>query len=266
MINPLQSDGAGSLAAFAASLALPVDRPGDPSIGAASSGQGSDAGSDSSGRRPRRDEVSISQRSRNELLREELEALQAGGEEEEEGLEDISGSSGLASQELTEEEEAQVRELQARDREVRAHEQAHKAAAGDLAPGPPRYETTRGPDGRSYAVGGEVTINLREGDTPEETVEIARRAQRAALAPAEPSPQDRAVAAQAAQLAAEAQSEIAESRQAELSGDEEEGENGEDEVPQIENAQPSDEAALALLREREGAYLATIAIAANGLI
>ena len=112
-----------------------------------------------------------------------------------------------AADELSPEEQEEVRELAKRDREVRAHEQAHAAAAGDLANGGPSYEYTTGPDGRRYAVGGEVSISLREGKTPEETVRIAERARRAALAPQEPSPQDRKVAAEAAQMAARARAE-----------------------------------------------------------
>jgi hypothetical protein len=65
----------------------------------------------------------------------------------------------------------------------------------------------------NYAVSGEVSINLSEvaGD-PEATLEVARQARRAAQAPAEPSDQDRRVAAQAAQLELEARQDIAELR------------------------------------------------------
>lgn len=110
---------------------------------------------------------------------------------------------------LTEEELAQVRELKARDREVRAHEQAHLAAAGPHAKGGPRYTYQVGPDGRRYATGGEVSIDTSKvpGD-PEATIRKARQIRAAALAPAEPSSQDRAVAAAAARLLAEAQGEL----------------------------------------------------------
>ncbi len=114
------------------------------------------------------------------------------------------------SKQLTDKEKAQVAELQARDREVRAHEQAHKAAAGDLATGGPTYSYEKGPDGRRYAVGGEVGISLREGRTPEETERNARRAAQAALAPASPSSQDLKVAGKARQMAAEAAREAKE--------------------------------------------------------
>jgi hypothetical protein len=111
------------------------------------------------------------------------------------------------SAQLTQEEQAEVRELQKRDREVHAHEAAHRAAAGSLASGG-NYTYTRGPDGRSYAVGGEVSIRMPSTDDPRERVRLAETVRRAALAPADPSPQDRQVAANASAMAAQARSEV----------------------------------------------------------
>jgi hypothetical protein len=114
---------------------------------------------------------------------------------------------------LTQEEQAEVRELQKRDREVRAHEAAHRGAAGGLVSGG-NYSYKRGPDGRNYAVGGEVSIRMPSTDNPRERVRLAETVRRAALAPADPSPQDRQVAAQASAMAAQARGEIqAEQRQ-----------------------------------------------------
>lgn len=115
-----------------------------------------------------------------------------------------------SSTELTEAEKQQVQQLKQRDRQVRAHEQAHAAAAGSLANGAPSYEYQRGPDGRQYAVGGSVSIDTSpvSGD-PQATLLKAQQIQRAALAPAEPSAQDRAIAADAAAMAAEARAELA---------------------------------------------------------
>ncbi len=106
-------------------------------------------------------------------------------------------------------DQAIIDQLAARDREVRAHEQAHAAVGGQLA-GSPSYEYERGPDGVSYAVAGEVPISSGAvpGD-PEATLANARIVQQAALAPADPSPQDRRVAADAAQLQQQALQEIA---------------------------------------------------------
>lgn len=137
---------------------------------------------------------------------------QSGAEDSRSPREATSADAEARPGELTEEEEQQVQELRDRDREVRAHENAHKAAAGGLARGGPVYEYQTGPDGRRYAVGGHVNIAVGEGRTPEETLQNATQARRAALAPAEPSGQDRAVAAQAAQLAAEARQQISEER------------------------------------------------------
>jgi len=103
----------------------------------------------------------------------------------------------------------QLTELKARDREVRAHEAAHQAVGGQYA-GAISYVYQRGPDGAQYAVGGEVSIDTSvvEGD-PQATIEKMRIVRSAALAPAEPSPQDRAVAAQAMQIMLQAQSDLA---------------------------------------------------------
>lgn len=102
--------------------------------------------------------------------------------------------------ELTEEEQQQVRELSARDREVRAHEMAHVAAGGQYVRGGAHFEYQKSPDGKLYAVGGEVSIDTSKvsGD-PEATIRKMQIVRRAALAPAKPSAQDRAVAAQATQ-------------------------------------------------------------------
>ncbi|WP_156776958.1 putative metalloprotease CJM1_0395 family protein [Nitrococcus mobilis] len=102
---------------------------------------------------------------------------------------------------------ARIRELRATDRRVRAHEAAHLAAAGALARSGANFTMVRGPDGRSYAVGGEVSLDVSPGRSPEETLAKAQQIRAAALAPADPSTQDFAVAAQAAQMAQQAQQE-----------------------------------------------------------
>ena len=106
-------------------------------------------------------------------------------------------------------EQAQIRQLAKTDRKVRAHEQAHLAAAGPYATGGAHYKTVRGPDGNDYAVSGDVPIDVSgvPGD-PEATLRKAKAIQAAANAPADPSSQDRAVAAAAAQLERQALTEI----------------------------------------------------------
>ena len=115
--------------------------------------------------------------------------------------------------EYTSEELAQLQDLRARDREVRAHEMAHLSAAGSHSRGGPSYTFDSGPDGRRYAVAGEVSIDTSEiaGD-PAATLVKAQQVRRAALAPASPSAQDQKIAAQAAAMATQASAEIAQKR------------------------------------------------------
>lgn len=125
-------------------------------------------------------------------------------------------------QELTEEEQKQVDELKKRDAEVRAHEQAHAAVGGSYASAP-TYEFQTGPDNKQYAVGGEVQIDAAPvPNDPKATIEKMDIVIRAALAPQEPSAQDKKVAAEAQKNRSEAQAELAKQQQAELNGGEEE--------------------------------------------
>lgn len=118
-----------------------------------------------------------------------------------------SKSSAQQEQELK--EQRLIDELATRDREVRAHEQAHAAIGGQYA-GSPTYSFERGPNGVNYAVGGEVAIDTSPvPNDPEATLRKAQVIRAAASAPAEPSPQDRRVAAQAASLENEARAQIA---------------------------------------------------------
>jgi hypothetical protein len=92
---------------------------------------------------------------------------------------------------------------------VKAHEAAHRASAGGQARGGASYDYQSGPDGKRYAIGGHVDIDVSPVDgNPRATLAKAMIAQRAALAPADPSGQDRAVAASAAQMALQAQKEL----------------------------------------------------------
>lgn len=103
--------------------------------------------------------------------------------------------------------------LKARDGEVRAHEGAHIAAGGRYVTGGASYSYQKGPDGRQYAIGGEVGIDSAPlAGKPEETAAKMRIVRAAALAPAEPSGADHAVAAAASQAEAAAFAEIAAAR------------------------------------------------------
>lgn len=126
-----------------------------------------------------------------------------------------------AARDLTEDEQRQVDQLEQRDREVRSHEQAHAAAAGRYANGGAQLSFTTGPDGRQYATGGHVNIDVGPANTPEATIIKAQVIRRAALAPADPSGQDRSVASAATQLERDARKQIQEARRAELESEKE---------------------------------------------
>ncbi len=122
---------------------------------------------------------------------------------------DKQGFLAFLGSRLSPEDQEQVSKLKERDREVRAHEQAHMAAGGPHA-GSASYSYETGPDGREYAVGGEVSVDLSPvaGD-PQATIAKMQQIRRAALAPAQPSSQDRQVATQAARIEAKARAELA---------------------------------------------------------
>ena len=127
----------------------------------------------------------------------------------------VEGVQGKA--ELSEEDLIEIEDLKQRDDEVRRHEQAHKAAAGQYAKGAPKYDYVRGPDGQRYAEGGEVRIDTSPvADDPEATIRKMQQVQQAAQAPKDPSSTDRQVAADAAKAEAEARAELAEQRTGEV--------------------------------------------------
>ncbi len=105
-------------------------------------------------------------------------------------------------------DEQLIKELSARDAEVKRHENAH-ASVGGAATGTPTYQYQQGPDGKRYAVGGEVSVDLSavSGD-PTATIAKMQKVQAAALAPMNPSIQDTKVAASAAKIILQAQSEL----------------------------------------------------------
>jgi hypothetical protein len=121
-----------------------------------------------------------------------------------------AGGSGKNDARPAEKDMQEAQKLAQRDREVRAHEAAHAAAGGQYVRGGATFQYQKGPDGKMYAVGGEVSIDSSpvKGD-PRATIAKMQTVQRAALAPADPSGQDRAVAAAAAAAAAQAGQEAA---------------------------------------------------------
>ncbi len=136
-------------------------------------------------------------------LNTQNDSAQDNGQDASEGKENAEDQ-----QQQQQAEQQQLTELQQRDAEVRAHEQAHASLGGQYASSP-EYEYERGPDGRQYAEGGKVTIDISEASTPQETLRKAQQVKAAALAPAVPSVQDLSVASEATQIALEARTEIA---------------------------------------------------------
>ncbi len=122
-----------------------------------------------------------------------------------------------SEKELPENEKREVEKLKQRDREVRQHEQAHMAAGAGLTGGA-SYSYQVGPDGKRYAIGGEVSIDVSTEKDPQATIVKMGRVKRAALAPADPSGADRAVARKADANIRAAQAEIQKERMEE-SGD-----------------------------------------------
>lgn len=119
------------------------------------------------------------------------------------------GAARLASGELTPAEQRQVEKLKQTDQRVKAHEQAHLRVGRELVRGGADFSYETGPDKKRYAVAGEVEIDTSKAKTPEETIPKAQHIRATALAPADPSPQDRQVASLASQMEMQARQEVA---------------------------------------------------------
>lgn len=126
---------------------------------------------------------------------------------------------------LSEDEQKQVNKLKAVDAKVRQHEAAHQAAGGGLVGGA-SFTYTKGPDGRSYATGGEVPISAPAARSPDAAIQQARQIKAAALAPADPSGQDLAVAAAAEASQAQAQRQLNATTDASATGQGGDGSDG----------------------------------------
>lgn len=116
---------------------------------------------------------------------------------------------------LTAEQQQQVRELQRIDQNVRAHEQAHLSAGQGVVTSGASFTYTYGPDGKQYAVAGEVGIDTSAEGEPQANIDKGLRIQAAALAPRDPSPQDYQVAAVGSRLVGQGQSDLVVQRQQE---------------------------------------------------
>ncbi len=151
------------------------------------------------------DTITLSQ----EGLKRSRRGKEADKENDENQPPEQSGKDGTGSPaRLSPEEQQTVLKLKKRDLEVKTHEAAHLANAGGYAAGGPSYTYQNGPDGRRYAIGGEVPIDVGKEKTPEQTLQKMRIVRRAAMAPANPSSADRSIAAAASMAEAEALREI----------------------------------------------------------
>lgn len=111
---------------------------------------------------------------------------------------------------ISPEEKQITQKLQQIDLHIKIHEQQHLAAAGPYAKGGASFHYMRGPDGKLYAVGGEVALDTSPvPNNPQATITKAQVIRQAALAPSDPSGADRAIAAAATQMEAQARSELA---------------------------------------------------------
>lgn len=119
------------------------------------------------------------------------------------------GTQATATRQLTAEQLRIVRELQAIDRRVREHEAAHLRAGRGVVTSGANFNYVYGPDGRQYAVSGEVGIDTAPERKPEANIDKGERIQAAALAPREPSEQDYRVAAVGAQLESRGRADLA---------------------------------------------------------
>ncbi|MCF6309039.1 MAG: hypothetical protein L3J19_00975 [Sulfurimonas sp.] len=124
-----------------------------------------------------------------------------------------------STDELSQEEKQLVQDLQSRDTEVRGHEAAHQGAGGGMTGGA-SFTYQQGPDRRMYAIGGEVSISIPTGSTPQESIRNARQAIAAAMAPSDPSGQDFSVASSAMVMMMKAEQQKAKELQEEILGKE----------------------------------------------
>jgi hypothetical protein len=120
-----------------------------------------------------------------------------------------SAAKEVYSQELTQAELQLLQALKQTDTKVRRHEMAHVAAGGRYITSGANFTYQRGPDGKNYVIGGEVSIDTSPvpGD-PQATIQKMRQVKNAALAPANPSAQDMKVASKASQSASKALSDL----------------------------------------------------------
>ncbi len=175
-----------------------------------------------------------------------------------------AGSGRAPGEPLTDEQQKQVDKHKARDTKVRQHEAAHQAAGGGLVGGA-SFTYQEGPDGRRYAIGGEVPITAGGASSPEATIRKMDQVKRAALAPADPSGQDLAVAAAATAAQAQARQELSKAEAAEQAGTGGEGTGGEKMGSLPESVSRRTDVENAAVPNMPGQDAASRALAARGI-
>jgi hypothetical protein len=128
---------------------------------------------------------------------------------------DPSNTDHYDDEDLSAEDKRKLQDLKRKDKEVRRQEQIRRAVAGPVARGGPRYRYVEGPDGKKYAISGEIVLDTYFGDVlsnPEAALKKARRVRRAALS-GNPSARDRQIASKATQVEAKARRILAQKKE-----------------------------------------------------
>lgn len=126
-----------------------------------------------------------------------------------------AGRQGAGQTGLTPAEQRRVDELKQIDRTVREHEAAHLRAGQGVVTSGASFTYAYGPDGKTYAVGGEVGVDTAKEAKPEQNIDKGARIQAAALAPKDPSAQDYRVAGIGGRLEAEGRTDLSVQQRAE---------------------------------------------------
>lgn len=151
-----------------------------------------------------------------------------------------TASADASRQQLSAEQQHAIQQLQQVDRTVRAHEQAHLSAGRGVVTSGARFEYTYVPDGKQYAVGGEVSIDTSSERKPQANIDKGRLVQAAALAPKNPSPQDYRVAAKGGQLVSQGQDDLVREQQTQRNLDAQKAEAGREAArKQFEDSAPA---------------------------
>ncbi|MFZ2959902.1 MAG: putative metalloprotease CJM1_0395 family protein [Candidatus Ozemobacteraceae bacterium] len=107
-------------------------------------------------------------------------------------------------------QKTRLEELERQDAYIRMAIDARSLQLKPGMQGLPTYEFVRGPDGKQYAVSGELPLNVEkvQGD-PEATIQNAQNIRRVALSSPSPAPGDRMAAIEASRIEYEARLELA---------------------------------------------------------